>query len=169
MPSRRLSHTRRAKFIFLLVVLVVATWIFNTDARNCLSRDFTPTPAKAICWRATNDYESTINVSGLVLNVLVVMLIISASVFGTRNLAKRPSISKADNAKMFGFLSILSVVILVSIASIIGIYTKTTFNNNNYFLNSMNDIAFYWGIPLWIAVTSSAATYGFCARQQKTR
>lgn len=154
------SFTKLGKISLLLIALTFVFWLFVNNAQNCLSRDFVEQAPPAICWRETNDYESTINYSQVVyLCLLVLAIVISAVTFSRMNI-RRSATTKTEKRKTALFLATFSSLLLLFIVTIFIVWQRTAYNNNNYALNTATHLVVSIGSPIWLAVTSAAATYG---------
>lgn len=152
--------TKLGKVSLLLIALTCGAWLFVNNAQNCLDRDFVEKAPAAVCWRTTNDYESTIGISELIYIVLLASSIICSSASVSKLIIKRSHATLAENKKTAWFLATLSLVILIFIATVFSVWQRTTFNNNNYFLNTATNVVITIGLPTWLIVTTAAGTYG---------
>jgi len=147
------------KLSLILIATTFIAWLFVNNAQNCLARDFVEKAPPAVCWRTTNDYESTIGTSQSVFLILLILAIVCTSIAITKRIIRRSNNSQAENKRTAIFITLLSVLLLSFIITVLSIYQKTTFNNNNHFLNTTSDIVFKIGSPIWLACTSAAVTY----------
>ncbi len=155
----KLLSTRLGKVSFTLLVLTFIAWLFVNNAQNCLSRDFVMQAPPAVCWRQTNDYENTISYSQAIYLVLLTVSIICWSAAITRPLIRRSHATMTENKKTAWFLTALSIFILIFVVTIYEVWQRTTYNNNNYSLNTATDVAVRIGAPLWLAITTATTTY----------
>jgi len=147
------------KVSLIVIAATCSAWLFVNNAQNCLARDFVEKAPPAICWRTTNDYESTISASQSVFLILLVLAIVCSSIAITKRIIGRSNNSRAENKRTAIFITLSSVLLLSFIITVLSIYMKTTFNNNNYFLNTTSDAVIKIGLPIWLACTSAAVTY----------
>ena len=152
--------SKLGKVSLLLIVFTFAAWLFVNNANNCLSRDFVDKAPPAVCWRAANDYESTIEQSQIVYLVLLALAIICSSATISMKQIKHSRTSAAEYRKTAWFLAILSGLLLTFIVTLFTVWQQTTFNNNNYAFNTATDVVVKLGVPIWLAITTSAITYG---------
>jgi hypothetical protein len=162
----KLPSAKLGKVLLTLIVLTTVTWLFNQDANNCLARDFVEQAPPAVCWRQTNDYESTISYSWTILQVLWVLTIIFSTAVVSKYLIKRSSATPRDNKKTALFLASLSMILLIFICTVIKVWLSTEFNNNNYALNNAAALVSNLGIPMWLMATTAAITYIFSSRHK---
>jgi membrane-associated HD superfamily phosphohydrolase len=155
----KLPSSKLARILFFLIISTIALWLLNTDANNCLDRDFSTQPSPALCWRQTNDYESTLAYIGTFLLISFVLTIIFSALIITKYLIKKSAATPLENKKTAIFLTSLSIVLLIFILTVMKIWLSTEFNNNNYALNNAATLVFTIGAPAWIAVTTSAVAY----------
>lgn len=159
-------NTKLAKTLLLLIVIFVAVWVFNQDANNCLARDFVEKAPPAVCWRQTNDYESTIAYSWTILQALWAVIIVFSSIIISKRIMKRSTATRRENKRTALFLTSLSVILLLFIFTVIRIWASTTYNNNNHALNNAFNLVSTVGVPAWLALTTSAAVYGISLRRK---
>jgi hypothetical protein len=164
----KLPTTGLGKISLLLIVLALISWLFVVNAQHCLSRDFVEQASPAICWRTTNDYESTITFSHAIYTILYALAIICGSVAVSKLIIRRSHKTRSEYKIIVRCLVALSILLLIFIVTVTEIQVHTNFNNNNYFLNTTANQVFNIGAPLWLIVTASAVTYGmYVARQRK--
>jgi hypothetical protein len=162
-----LPTTKLGKISLLLIVLTFAVWLFANNASNCLSRDFVEKAPPAICWRKVNDYENTIGYSQLIDMIVLVLAIICSSVTITKLRIKCSDVTPNENKKTAWFLMALATLLLIFIVTLGVVWQKTTFNNN-YAFNTTTAAVTTIGVPLWLAITTSAVVYGQKARKPGT-
>jgi hypothetical protein len=168
MKSRiKLPATTLGKASLLLIILTLAIWLFANNANNCLSRDFVEKAPPAVCWRQTNDYESTIEYSQLIGLGLLVLAIICSSVAITKLRISRSHATPKENKSKAWYLATLSMILLIFIITLGTVYQKTTFDNNNYALNTATATVTAIGTPLWLALAASAVTYGVSSHKRR--
>lgn len=155
-----LPSTGLGKISVLLIVFTFGAWLFVTNAQHCLSRDFVEQAPPAICWRATNDYESTISQSQVMYLILLVLAIICSSASISRLSMKHSHLTRVELKRTSWFLAALSVLLLLFVVTIFEVWQRTTYNNNNYFLNTTSNAVVTIGAPFWLALTTAAITYG---------
>ena len=156
----KLPITRLGKTSLLLITFTLVVWLFVNNAQNCLSRDFVTQAAPAVCWRATNDYESTIAQSQVVYFALLILAIICSSATISKLRIRHSHVSASEHKKTALFLATISALLLVFIVTVFEVWQRTTYNNNNYFLNTSTYAVVKTGVPIWLAVTTAAITYG---------
>lgn len=150
-----------------LVIASICTWAFLNNAQNCLNRDFETHAEPAICWRQMNDYENVIGYSSIVLAVLAILSVVSISAMLSVRLCR--SVAAAANHERLTILFVAaSVMSLLISALVFAIYSQTTFNNNNYILNTAMNLTFYFGVPAFIAASTAASVFLF-SRQKRGR
>ncbi len=147
------------KLSLILIATTFIAWLFVNNAQNCLARDFVEKTPPAVCWRTTNDYESTIGTSQSVFLTLLFLAIVCSSVTITKRRIRLSNNSQAENKKIAIFITLLSTLLLLFIITVYSIYLKTTFNNNNYYLNTISNAVIIVGSPIWLACAAAAVTY----------
>jgi len=160
--------TKLGKASLMFIVLTFVAWLFVNNAQNCLSRDFVEQAPPAICWRVTNDYESTIAYSQTIYLGLLALAIICSSATISRLKIKRSHTQPVELKKTTWFLAALSILLLIFVVTTFEVWQRTTFNNNNYFLNTATDIVVKIGVPLLLALTTVTVTYGLTYFKRKT-
>jgi magnesium-transporting ATPase (P-type) len=161
--------TKLGKASLMLIAMTFVAWLFVNNAQNCLSRDFVEQAPPAICWRATNDYESTIAYSQVIYLGLLALAIICSSASISRLKIKHSHATSAEHKKIAWFLVALSILLLTFVVTTFEVWQRTTFNNNNYFLNTTTDAVVKIGVPLWLAIATAAITYGLSYFKKRNR
>lgn len=152
--------TTLGKISLALVALAIVTWLFLSNAERCLDRDFVLPPySPAVCYKITNDYESTIRASQLILLILIVLTVICCTAFISLKMIRLNKSTMAKHIKTTLLLTALSIFLFAFIVIVFTADALTTFNNNNYALNTTVRWTFIAGIPLLLASTTAAVTY----------
>lgn len=166
--GKKLPTTMLGKVSLAFIALALFSWLFVNNAQNCLSRDFIfPPYPSAVCWRRINDYEDTIRYSRLICLVLVGLAIICSSASMARLQIKRSPATPAERRKTTILLGAFSILLLIFIITVSGIWYRTAYNGNNYFLNTANDAATKIGAPAWLALTSVTVVNGWHSFRRK--
>lgn len=163
-----LPETKLGKISLLLVFLTFALWVFAANASNCLSRDFVTKPNPAICWRKVNDYENVITYSDIATTCLLALAIACSSSTLSRLIIRRSRSSYKENRKTALFLGSLCILMLIFVITVWSIWQRTTFNNNNYTLNTAATAVITLGTPLFLAFLSATVTYGAYSIKRRT-
>lgn len=156
----KLPTSRLGKASLLFVGCTLIAWLFVNNAQNCLSRDFVEQAPPAVCWRATNDYETTIALSQTVFLTLLVFSIVLSSAALTAHKIKKSHATTSEIKRITLFLAILSVILLIFIVTTFEVWQRTTYNNNNYFLNTTTDVVVKLGLPVWLVISTASFMYG---------
>jgi len=158
---RKFPTTKLGRISLVLIVLTLFSWLFVNNAQNCLSRDFIfPPYPPAVCWRQVNDYENTIRYSQLVYLVFLGLAIICSAASLTKLKIKRSHATVTERRKTTIFLVALSTLLVIFVVTTFEVWNRTTFNNNNYFLNTTTNAVVEIGLPASLALITATIMYG---------
>ncbi len=161
---QKLSNTKITKIItnvfWIFVVITIGSWLFQINVQNCLARDFREAPGPAICYRAVNDYESTIDIArSITYKLFVVTLILASTTVSLRNI-QHSKVSKTQQKQRIIVLALSSLLLLLIIKTVFAIYDQVPYNNNNDVLNSTVRVTNTWMIPLLILTATATIIHG---------
>lgn len=141
-----------------LIVMTILSWLFLSNAQNCLARDFREKAPPAICYRETNDYEITIDVAAAVFRACFMALVVVAMVnFSLRRIYR--GITPYRHKCVILLLLVASLLVFIFMQIVFSIYHDTPYSNNNHVLNTWFNWAYSAGRPLLLALATALLTY----------